>query len=608
MNEILKWEIFFQKNQELLDNISCFKVYFKEKKEEIFFEEHQKKLLKKLTNMNNEFLDLGFKLQNFSKEKFVKLVKESSEKFQILKKDFENEHEDSHSLLLLLLEDFQEEWLNNLKDLLEDKDEEQEFKELYVKSIFQKYRYSKFKKIMSNIFQKKESLDYEKITEYLVRKTMDELNLNCIQLDRHLNWKEKCEALENVIRIIKRTTNKIGLPIENVGANGKLSLYITNSYLKKNNYSGLHIWGIKGSLIVLDYESEQLEETWLHEYIHFLDKEFSKKYLMEQQENIQNIKTIPKSSISQIILQKISSNENLNHPMLSKIAPLITLMLTGKNVEEYQKDILQMKENIKNQLCKNLFYLPTKFIEKNEIINETMKTLIEQYINMPHASFSFHENHDLEMMDENKKMIIHLEQFWYQISFFCQKEKIDFNTFQQNIKNHIIQISGERSHFGNHLKNLLEEHKLLVLGDTSNNAPIIYKVDNKITNAAHILQKEKKKQEDIFTPKYWLLPLEILARVGQDLVNPILEKYEDDYIEENEKDDVVYLYPYLGKKERELFLNMLHNMADYIGIKNINFDLNSIESLYPNMNIDLDLDVNQNLQMHQQNLLIPKKK
>ena len=606
MNEIVKWEFFLQKNQKLLENISYFKVYFRKKEEEFFFEKNQKKLLKELTNIINEFFDMGLKLQNFSKEKFIKLVKESSEKIQTLKKDFENES--SHSLLLLLLEDFQEEWLSNMKDFVEEKDEEQKFKEVYVKSIFQKYCYSKFKKIMSNIFQKKESLDYEKITEYLVRKTMDELNLNCIQLDRHLNWKEKCKALERVIRIIKKTQNKIGLPIENIGINEKLSLYITNNYLKKNNYSGLHVWDMKGSLIVLDYESEQLEETWLHEYIHFLDKEFAKKYLMEQQENIENIKTIPKSSISQIILQKISSNENLNHPILSKIAPLITLMLTGKNVLEYQKDILQAKENIKNQLSKNLFYLPTKFIKKNEIINETMNTLIEQYINMPHASFSFLENHDLEIMDENKKIIIHLENFWHQIYLSCQNEKIDFHNFQQNMKNNIIQKSGERSHFGNHLKNLLEEHKLLVLGDTLNNAPIIYKVDNKITNAAHILQKQKKKQEDIFTPKYWLLPLEILARVGQDLVNPILEKYEDDYIDENEKDDVVYLYPYLGKKERELFLNILHNMADYIGIKNINFDLNSIEALYPNLNIDLDENMNIDLKMHQQNLLIPKKK
>jgi hypothetical protein len=598
MNLVLKWDLFLEKNEELLKNFSFLKVYFREKKENIFFEENQKNFINKLTDIIHEFHEV----KDFSEDQIQKLVENSLEKMQQLKNDLDRNQDTFHAMLYLLLEDFEKEFKENIQQLFHENNELKELQEFTHKKSQSKKQFFQFKKIFSQLFQTKEKINYQEITEYLIDKTIKEFHLEAIQLDYHLTWKEKCEALERVIRTIQKIQKKIGLPIENVGVDGKLSIYITNNYLKKNNYNGLHVWNMKGSLIVLDYEGDHLEETWLHEYIHFLDKECAKKYLKEQQGNIDNIKTYPKESISQIILQKIASNEVLDNQVLRKVAPLISLMLTGKNIDEYREEIFLDKKEICYQLGKNIFGLSDKIIEKNSIVYETVHCILEQYINMPHAHFSWDENHNLKIIDEHKIIDINLTNFWQQIKLFCQKEKYDYNDFQKNIQNNLNQNLEERSLFGKLLKNLLEEKKLLVLGDSLNNSPIIYKVANKITEAAIECQKETKKNLDIFLPKYWLLPLEILARVGQDLVNPILEQYEDEYIEENEIDKVAYLYPYLGKKERELFIHILHEMASYIGIQNINHDLQSLESLSPNIYVDLDL----NLKMHQNNLLIPK--
>lgn len=598
MDLVLKWNLFLEKNEDLLKNFSFLKVYFREKKENIFFHENQKKFINKLTNIIHEF----YELKDFSENKIHKLVENSLEKIQKLKNDLDRSQDTFHTMLYLLLEDFEKEFKENIQQLFHENNELKELQEFNHKKSKSKNQFFQFKKIFLQLFETKEKINYQEITEYLIDKTIKEFNLEAIKLDYHLTWKEKCEALERVIRTIQKIQNKIGLPIENVGVDGKLSIYITNDYLKKNNYKGLHIWNKKGSLIVLDYEGNHLEETWLHEYIHFLDKECAKKYLKEKQGNINNIKTYPKESISQIILQKIASDEILDADILKSVAPLITLMLTGKNIDEYREEILLDKKEICYQLGKNILGLSDKIIEKNNIIYETVHCILEQYINMPYAHFSWDKNNDLKIVDSHNIVNLNLTKFWQKIKLFCEKEKYDYDSFQKNIQNKFNQNFEEISVFGKLLKNLLEERKLLVLGDSLNNAPIIYKVDNKITEAAYECQKETNKNLDTFLPKYWLLPLEILARVGQDLVNPILEQYEDEYIEENEMDKVAYLYPYLGKKERELFIHIIHEMASYIGIKNINHDLNSLESLSPNIYVDLNSD----LKMHQNNLLIPK--
>lgn len=101
-----------------------------------------------------------------------------------------------------------------------------------------------------------------------------------------------------------------------------------------------------------------------------------------------------------------------------------------------------------------------------------------------------------------------------------------------------------------------------------------------------VTQKAQNKNTSQYQVLDYDKPLELLARMSENLQAPLLNNYEYNNLENKTKAD--FMNPILGKEERMMLCAALHSMANYVGITVVENDLEHLPCVIPD-NVDFDL-------------------
>jgi len=422
---------------------------------------------------------------------------------------------------------------------------------------------------------------YSELTQFHCQKIIKEFGLSSIHfMDSHIS-KNNFSNIQKIYSIIKDSQQRNGLPTENLGANSKLNIVISDTFLNEQKWTGIQSKTKSSFSIFINPKLNNLKQVWTHEYTHFLDRLAAHVFYQEN-----NIKE-ELSSFSHIALNSVVNNKPIKNKVLKIMAETMSATIGGVSSEDFYNKINDTLINVKKDIGLKFILEGLPDYDKtwesfedskkrrllmNPKVQELTNFIILQVSNNPQSTFNLSSDDTFISIDNEK--IIDSKIFVPDISHrLFQDIRLDPFEIHSKLLEYI------ECHLANDVKKIMKEHNLVIYKDHS----IYYdrfflSPGNEAAKTAHNFQYS---DSDI-NFSYYDKPLELLARMSENLQTPLMNNFEyKQWVELAKPNDLVN--PILGKDERMMLCATLHSLARYVGIDVPHHDLAYLPCVTPNI-------------------------
>jgi hypothetical protein len=427
---------------------------------------------------------------------------------------------------------------------------------------------------------------FKELTELHINQMLVEFNIASFQIMDNHTWHENFFYVQEVYKAIKRSHKRNGLPCINLGADKRLNIIMSEKFLNERKWLGIQSKTNASFSIFINPVPSDIQITWAHEYTHFLDRLAAHVYYQknEVQEEI--------SSFSHLALNAVVNQTSINNKALKVMAETISAAIGGVSAEEFGQKMKSTIDIVKKDITlkiiiealteKDKTWNSLTNTEKQILINKCRISELTDFImveisNYPNATFGLSEVDTVMSIEGDKKIY----------SKFFVPDIID-NIVEkvpslEPYSMHANLIEYLKEDLAKDVKLIMNQHNLVIYKDHSvYNDRFFLSPGNLITQTAQ--NKNSTKYQVLDYDK----PLELLARMSENLQLPLLDNYEYNNLESEDKSD--FMNPILGKEERMMLCAALHEMAKYAGIKIFETDLEQLPCVIPD-NVDIYLDL-----------------
>jgi hypothetical protein len=427
---------------------------------------------------------------------------------------------------------------------------------------------------------------FKELTELHINQMLVEFNIASFQIMDSHSWHENFFNVQQVYKAIKQSHKRNGLPCLNLGADKRLNIIMSEKFLNERKWLGIQSKTNASFSIFINPVPSDIQITWAHEYTHFLDRLAAHIYYQqnEVQEEI--------SSFSHLALNAVVNQTPINNKALRIMAETMSAAIGGVSAEEFGQKMKSTIDVVKKDITLKIIVetLPEKDQTWNNLTNTEKQILINkcriseltdfimvEISNYPNATFGLSEL-DTVMSIEGEKKIY--SKFFVPDIIANIVEKVP-SLDQYSMHTNLLEYLKED--LAKDVKLIMNQHNLVIYKDHS-----VYNDRFFLSPGNLITQNAQNKN----IAKYQVLdydkPLELLARMSENLQFPLLDNYEYNNLENTDKSD--FMNPILGKEERMMLCAALHGMASYAGIKISETDLEELPCVIPD-NVDISLDL-----------------
>ncbi len=450
-----------------------------------------------------------------------------------------------------------------------------------IESVEKLFSFKKIKEIFVIDLDKdknnKDSETYKDLCISLSEEMIKKFNLSSIVFFDENSWYESFTNLQNIYGAIKKSMERVALPLENLGCYQSLSLIISDRFLSEQNWSGFQSKTNASSTIFINPNDPDLILVWIHEYTHFLDRMAIHHFYMERQYE-KNI-----STFSHLALDCVIHNEPINNKPLQIMAETMSATIGGVCSEEFYVKINNSIQNFKLNLIldfinntlpnpkedwENLTEPEQQLLIWRSKITEVINFVIWEVSDYPNAIFTISENEYLVSVEGNKIINSGICVNDIVESIVGKTSKLNGEIIKEKIYPYLYENLSKR------LKEIMSFHNLAIYKDHS-----VYeeRFFLSLGNDLSITYSDKQRElSDTVNFSYYDKPLEILARMAESLMKPLITQSEYENLSEMDKVEKMIL----GREERILICVVLHSMARYIGINVPDVEYDNIPCLF----------------------------
>lgn len=487
-----------------------------------------------------------------------------------------------------------------------------DFNDIHLEDI----KFSKFKSISAyfdkfinkkeNLIKKNSEDTYRELTELHINKILNEWNLASIHLLDKKSWQEHFGDVQNIYNSVNLCHKQNGLPTLNLGADKKLNLVLSTDFLNDMKWDGFQTNTNSSFSIFIQPEQLNINKTWTHEYTHFLDRLAAQKYHNEYNDDIHI------STFSHLALDSLFHHKSPRNDALKIMTETMSATVGGLNSQDFYKKIATTVNNVQqdikmkvifstlpdnNKTWESLSQTEQYILLHNPSITKIVNFIMLQVSNHPNGSIGLTNNDTLAAFEGDK---IHDSHIFIPDVIHDIVQKINLNQFSM----HSNLIEYIKDDLFNDIKEIMQKNNLVIYKDHSiYDDRFFFSPGNDATKAAQKIQDD----DNTIQFSYYDKPLELLARMSENLQDPLMNNYEYNCWIKKEKTNK-FIQPILGKDERMMLCATLHSMARYVGIEVPNYDLEHLPCVLP-QNIDatfnLPVDDISQLQFAKPNQIIP---
>lgn len=426
---------------------------------------------------------------------------------------------------------------------------------------------------------------FRELTELHIKQMIAEFNIASFQIMDDNSWYENFSYTQQIYKVIKQSHKRIGLPCENLGADKKLNIIISEKFLNERNWLGIQSKTNASFSIFINPVPYDIQLTWSHEYTHFLDRLAAHVYY-QQNETEEEI-----SSFSHLALNEVVTQKTIKNKSLKIMAETMSAAIGGVSAEEFGLKMKQTIDVVRKHITlkiivealheKEKTWDNLSLTERQILINKCRMSELTDFImleisNHPNATFGLSENDTVMAIEGDKKTISNLFVPDIIANIVDKIKELDQYAMHSNLTEYL------KEDLAKDVKLIMNQHNLVIYKDHSiYNDRFFLSPGNLITQTA----------QDKNISKYQVLdydkPLELLARMSENLQAPLLDKFAYKNLGNKTKSD--FMNPILGKEERMMLCAALHGMANYVGIKVVENDLEQLSCVMPN-NVDIAFD------------------
>jgi hypothetical protein len=430
---------------------------------------------------------------------------------------------------------------------------------------------------------------FKELTELHINQMLIEFNIASFQIMDNYTWHENFFNVQQVYKAIKQSHKRNGLPCLNLGADKRLNIIMSEKFLNERKWLGIQSKTNASFSIFINPVPSDIQITWAHEYTHFLDRLAAHIYY--QQNDVEE----EISSFSHLALNAVVNQTPISNKALKIMAETMSAAIGGVSAEEFGQKMKNTIDIVKKDITLKIIVeaLPEKDktwnaltnTEKQILINKCRISELTDFImveisNYPNATFGLSEVDTVMSIEGEKKVY---SKFFVPdiIANIIEKvPSLDQFSMHANLLEYL------KEDLASDVKLIMNQHNLVIYKDHSvYNDRFFLSPGNVITQTAQ--NKNIAKYQVLDYDK----PLELLARMSENLQFPLLDNYEYNNLENKDKSN--FMNPILGKEERMMLCAALHGMATYAGIQILETDLEELPCVIPdNVDISLDLPIN----------------
>lgn len=431
--------------------------------------------------------------------------------------------------------------------------------------------------INNDIQDNSEEEKFRKLTEESIKNMLQEFNLASIHLlGEKVNWEDKYNSVQKIHNKISKSMKKVGLPTKNLGCYQNLNLILSDSLFNNNEWDGFQSKTNASFSIFINTETKDLDVTWIHEYTHFLDRLAAHSFYKEKETDAHL------STFSHIALDCIANGEVIRNKPLKIMAEMMSATIGGVSAENFYTNIKTSIEKLKISLTmdivdhiidyKRAIWEELSETEKQLIlwrskITEIVNFILLEISNNKNSFFTINNDEFIVSIEGDKKINSGISINDIALSVLDKTNKLSV----VEIKNNLLPYFYKK--VTSNINQIMKKHNLIVYKDSG-----VYSERFFLSLGNDIVKNFINKQNTSNIKfSYYDKPLEILARMVESLLSPLISNYEYKAISQEEKKSKLML----GMNERILLCLALHSMARYVGIEVKSFDLHSIPCLLP---------------------------
>lgn len=426
--------------------------------------------------------------------------------------------------------------------------------------------------------------NFRKLTEDNIRGMIREFNIASFQIMDTHDWYQTFINIQNIYKVIKQSHKRIGLPCDNLGADKRLNIVVSENFLNERNWLGIQSKTNESFSIFINPTPQDAQITWAHEYTHFLDRLAAYTYYQKNpiEEKI--------SSFSHLALNLVVNQTPIKNNALKIMAETMSAAIGGVSAEEFSEKMKKTVEVVKNHITLKIIVetLPEKektwddlsLTERQILINKCRISELTDFImreisNQPNATFSLSADDTVISFEGNKQVDSKLFVPDIIANILDKIKDLDPYSMHTNLLDYL------KEDLAKDVRLIMNQHNLAIYKDHSSYDDRFFLSPGNI-----VTQKAQNKNTSQYQVLDYDKPLELLARMSENLQAPLLNNYEYNNLENKTKAD--FMNPILGKEERMMLCAALHSMANYVGITVVENDLEHLPCVIPD-NVDFDL-------------------
>lgn len=451
--------------------------------------------------------------------------------------------------------------------------------------------------ILKNSIVDKEDVEkYKELTEQSIKNMLDEFNLASIHLlADQTSWKKKYQDIQRIHGQIAKSMRKVGLPTRNMGCYKNLNIILSDSLFDNDEWDGFQSKTNASFSIFINTEKKDLDITWIHEYTHFLDRLAAHAFYKEKETDNHL------STFSHIALDCIANGEPIKHKPLRIMSEMMAATIGGVSAEKFYLNIKNSIEKLKTSLImdivdhlidyKRCVWEELSETEKQLIlwrskITEIVNFVLLEISNSKDSYFTINEDEFIISIEGDKKINsgICINDIIINVSEKSEKlSKLD-------LKNNLLPYFYKK--ITTNINQIMKQHDLIVYKDSG-----VYAERFFLALGSDIVKNFVNKQANSNIKfSYYDKPLEILARMVESLLTPLISNVE--YKNNTEKEAKLNL----AREDRILLCLALHSMARYVGIDVEKFDDKNIPCLtYDQLSGVASVEIGQNIEYRNKN-------
>ncbi len=455
-----------------------------------------------------------------------------------------------------------------------------------------------FKILKPTVNEQCDAEKYKELTEQSIKNMLDEFNLASIHLLADSStWEERYQDIQRIHGQIAKSMKKVGLPTKNMGCYKNLNLILSKSLFDNNDWDGFQSKTNASFSIFINTEAKDLDVIWIHEYTHFLDRLAAHAFYKEKETDNHL------STFSHIALDCIANGETIRHKPLKIMAEMMAATIGGVSAENFYINIKNSIEKLKTSLIMDIVdhmidYKRAVWEELSETekqlilwrskITEIVNFILLEISNSKESYFTINEDEFIISIEGDKKINSGISVNDLVSNILEKTNKLS----ELEIKNNLLPYFYKK--ITTNINQIMRKHNLIVYKDSGVYAERFFlALGNDIVK--NFVNKQAKSNIKF---SYYDKPLEILARMVESLLNPLVSNLEYKNVSDIEKQSKLIL----GIDDRVLLCLALHSMARYVGIEVKKFNAKNIPCLVPNQLEDtVSVDIGNKLSTQQDN-------